>query len=121
MMTTSEERLKILKMIEEGKISAEEGTRLLAALGEGVRSRPSHKNLDPRNIRVRVTDTVTGKSKASVRLPINLVDAGLKIAASFVPDMGLEDLKEAFESGMTGKVVDIFDEEDCEHIEIYIE
>lgn len=27
----SEERMKILKMIEEGKISAEEGSKLLAA------------------------------------------------------------------------------------------
>ena len=31
-MTSVEERMKILKMIEEGKISAEEGTKLLAAL-----------------------------------------------------------------------------------------
>ena len=33
-MATAEERLKILKMIDEGKISAEEGAKLLAALTE---------------------------------------------------------------------------------------
>ena len=33
-MASSEERMKILKMIEEGKLSAEEGTKLLAALSE---------------------------------------------------------------------------------------
>ena len=33
-MATTEERLKILKMIEDGKISAEEGAKLLAALSE---------------------------------------------------------------------------------------
>ena len=31
-MASVEERMKILKMIEEGKLSAEEGTKLLAAL-----------------------------------------------------------------------------------------
>jgi hypothetical protein len=33
-MASVEERMKILKMIEEGKLSAEEGTKLLAALSE---------------------------------------------------------------------------------------
>ena len=33
-MASSEERMKILKMIEDGKLSAEEGTKLLAALSE---------------------------------------------------------------------------------------
>ena len=33
-MTSTEERLQILKMIEEGKITAEEGARLLSALGK---------------------------------------------------------------------------------------
>jgi len=33
-MASSEERMKILKMIEEGKLSAEEGTKLLSALSD---------------------------------------------------------------------------------------
>ena len=33
-MASSEERMKILKMIEEGKLSAEEGTKLLTALSD---------------------------------------------------------------------------------------
>ena len=36
-MTSVEERMKILKMIEEGKISADEGAKLLAALSESRR------------------------------------------------------------------------------------
>ena len=31
-MATNEERMKILRMIDEGKITAEEGARLLATL-----------------------------------------------------------------------------------------
>ena len=34
-MATTEERMKILKMIDEGKINAEEGAKLLSALDEG--------------------------------------------------------------------------------------
>jgi len=34
-MATTEERMKILKMVEEGKVSAEDGAKLLAALNEG--------------------------------------------------------------------------------------
>ena len=34
-MATTEERLKILKMIDDGKISAEEGAKLLSALSAG--------------------------------------------------------------------------------------
>ena len=37
-MATSEERLKILKMIEEGKINAEDGAKLLAALTDSRKS-----------------------------------------------------------------------------------
>jgi hypothetical protein len=37
-MTTSEERMRILQMIQEGKISAEEGAKLLEARGQ--RQRP---------------------------------------------------------------------------------
>ena len=33
-MATSEERIKILRMVEEGKITAEEGAKLLSALSE---------------------------------------------------------------------------------------
>ena len=34
-MATVEERMKILQMIQDGKISAEDGAKLLSALTEG--------------------------------------------------------------------------------------
>ena len=37
-MATTDERMKILKMIDEGKISAEEGAKLLAALTESQKT-----------------------------------------------------------------------------------
>ncbi|MDX1438151.1 MAG: hypothetical protein R3335_15170 [Anaerolineales bacterium] len=125
-MPTTEERMKILKMIKEGKITAEEGAKLLSALSESRSgaSRQASAVSDARKgwLRVRVTDLYTGKTKVNVNLPLGLVDAGMNIAQSFVPDMGMEEMAAAIkDSGMSGKIVDVIDEEDGEHVEIFIE
>lgn len=124
-MATAEERMKILKMIQEGKISAEEGAKLLAALRESRVPRRTAGGGDETKkgwLRVRVTDMATGKTKVNVNLPLGLVDAGMHIATQFVPEMGIEDLAEAIkQSTITGKIVDVIDEEDGEHVEIFIE
>jgi len=121
-MASSEERMKILKMIEEGKLSAEEGTRLLSALGHG--SRQGSTAGGAKWFRVRVTDVNTGRSKAIVQIPISLIDAGLKIGAHFAPELDgvdVTELMEALRTGMTGKIVDATDDEDGEHVEIFVE
>jgi hypothetical protein len=126
-MASSEERMKILKMIEEGKLSAEEGTKLLAALSEKRASTPPRGSGMPggaRWLRIRVTDVRTGRSKASVQIPLALVDAGMKIGAHFAPEVegvDMSNVMDAVRSGMTGKVIDVIDEEDGEHVEIYVE
>jgi hypothetical protein len=124
-MATSEERIKILRMIEEGKITAEEGAKLLAALAESRKPPPLTVGRGPggnsRWLRVRVTDTVTGKPKATVNLPLGLVDAGMNIAAQYAPDVAFDELIEAINAGAQGKIVEVFDEEDGEHVEIFIE
>jgi hypothetical protein len=124
-MATSEERVKILKMIEEGKITAEEGAKLLSALSESRKSdrKPPFRRSGggARWLRVRVTDMVTGKSKATVNLPIGLVDAGLNIASQYVPGIAFSELIEAIDAGAEGKIIDVMDEEDGEHVEIFIE
>jgi hypothetical protein len=126
-MASSEERMKILKMIEEGKLSAEEGTKLLAALSTPrlpTPPRPPGMPGSPRWLRIRVTDVRTGRSKASVQIPLALVDAGLKIGAHFAPEVegvDMTNVMEALRSGVTGKIIDVTDDEDGEHVEIYVE
>lgn len=124
-MATNEERLKILKMIDEGKITAEEGARLLATLSESRKAaakppRPGASG-GARWLRIRVTDMVTGKPKATVNLPLSLVDAGLNIASKYAPDIAFDELVSSINAGAEGKIIDVFDEEDGEHVEIYIE
>ena len=128
-MANSEEGMKILKMIEEGKISADEGSKLLAALSDTRRSipmppRPPGMGNSARWLRIRVTDTRTGRSKASVQIPLALVDAGMKIGAHFAPEVegvDMSNVMEALRMGVTGKIIDVTDDEDGEHVEIYVE
>jgi hypothetical protein len=128
-MANSEERMKILKMIEEGKISADEGSKLLAALSDSRRGmptppRPPGVGGAARWLRIRVTDTRTGRSKASVQIPLALVDAGMKIGAHFAPEVEGVDMSNVMDSirmGVTGKIIDVVDDEDGEHVEIYVE
>jgi hypothetical protein len=126
-MATTEERMRILKMIDEGKISAEEGAKLLSALSE---TRRGNSSLPPRApgaarwLRVRVTDVVTGRSKATVQIPLALIESGMKIGAHFAPEVegvDMPTIMEALRSGMTGKIVDVVDEKDGEHVEIFVE
>jgi hypothetical protein len=130
-MANSEERMKILKLIEEGKISADEGSKLLSALSDTRRGIPTPPRPPgggggggARWLRIRVTDTRTGRSKASVQIPLALVDAGMKIGAHFAPEVegvDMSNVMEALRMGVTGKIIDVVDENDGEHVEIFVE
>ena len=119
-MTTFEERMQILKMIEEGQITAEEGAKLLEALEEPAREREEGP---ARWFRVRVTDMFTGKHKVNINLPLGLVNIGAKIGAKFAApfDLNMEEILRAVKEGAQGKIVDVEDSEDGERVEIYIE
>lgn len=120
-MASSEERLKILQMIQEEKISAADGAKLLEALNRGAGHPGAARSDEGRYLRVRVTDMASGRNKVSVNLPLALVSAGVGIASKYVPGVAEVDLMEAIRSGMTGKVIDVIDEDDGDHVEIFIE
>jgi hypothetical protein len=127
MMATTEERMKILQMIREGKITAEEGAKLLSALSDVKKETKKtviRTSEGTRWFRVRVTDMATGKTKTSVNIPMGLMEWGLQIGAQFAPEVASIDTDEllaALQSGVEGKIVDVIDEEDGEHVEIFIE
>jgi hypothetical protein len=123
-MATTEERMKILKMIEEGKLSAQEGAKLLSALASANRPLGGLSASGAKWLRVRVTEVASGRSKATVQIPISLMEAGMKIGAHFAPEIdgvNMDQLMEALRSGMTGKIIDVVDDEDGEHVEIFVE
>jgi Asp-tRNA(Asn)/Glu-tRNA(Gln) amidotransferase B subunit len=129
-MATPEERVKILKLIQDGKISASQGVQLLEALQDPLRNRTESASGLPkatqvaRWFRVSVTDTDTGKVRVNVRLPVNLITAGVKMGARFSPEvegLDMEQLMTLIKAGEIGKIVDVVDEKDGEHVEVFLE
>ncbi len=129
-MNEPNERLQILKMIEAGQISAEEGIKLLRALEEGGKAHQQagaaapNASSQPRWFRVRVTDLATGRNKVNVNIPIGLVNVGMRLGARFAPNLDgtqIEEIVRAAKSGAQGRIADVEDVEDGERVEIFIE
>ena len=126
-----QEKLKILKMVEEKKISAEEAATLLEAL-EGCQGKPeqphaAQKDIRNRVIKIKVSDLDSGRVRVNLCLPVTIAH----IITSLIPDQELERMEEhginvnsimkAIESDATGKVFDVEDEMNRAHVEISIE
>ncbi len=142
-MATSEERMRLLKMVEEGKLSPEEAAKLLTLLTESASPRKgaasaaggtaneSASFVPPttraRTIRIRVMDARAGKRQANVdlALPIGLVGVLAKVADRFMPpnereNFNVNDVWAAIQSGATGKIVDVTGDHG-ERVEIIVE
>jgi len=122
-MVTSQERLKILQMLEHGKISAEEAAKLLEAAAQHEESRAVAATTG-RWLCIRVID-MGDKTVVNLRLPLKIAEWALR----FVPGkylelggIGKQDLAQAIEQAASaGKVqlVDIHDGK--QHVRIAIE
>jgi hypothetical protein len=79
----SEEKRKILEMLADKKITVDDAEKLLAAVAEPAAA-PGAKG--PKYLRVLVEPAPGNKEgdRVNVRVPLNLVRAGLKFA-SFIP------------------------------------
>lgn len=121
-MPTADERMRILKMIAEKQITAEEGARLLEALRPGGPTRDEARAV--RWLRVKVTNRHDGRTKLNVTIPISLVDVALKMGARFAPEMGGMDanvIQSAIHDGAQGRIFSLDDEDDQERVEIFVE
>ncbi|RKL61569.1 hypothetical protein DXT63_16060 [Thermoanaerobacteraceae bacterium SP2] len=116
-----EERMSILKMIESGTLSAQEGMELLAALDQKpVAAQTTGGNI--KWLRVRVYDMKSNRQKVNVNIPYGLVKFGLKfVPKEYVKDVNMDEIMEAVKNGEQGKIVDIFDEEDGVRVEVTVE
>ena len=124
----SEERARILQMVSENKIDAQEAARLLSALSNASPGAESQVETSQAGkakwFRVRVTDLETGRTKVNVNLPLSLVKVGLRVGARFSPeveDLDWDELMVAIQEGAAGKLVEVEDMEDGEKVEVYVE
>lgn len=123
------EKLQILNMVKDGKITTDEGVKLLEALENPVNTSNDivYTNGKAKWLKIKVFDPEDA-TKVNVTLPLSLINIGVKLAGKFSPefkDAGLteEDMEEIFEaikSGATGKIVDV-DSEDGTKVEVVIE
>lgn len=91
----SEDRRSILTMLAEGKITADEADRLLSALergspgvlpGAGL-APPDHNRPKPKYLRVTVDSDEEhgGPTKVNVRVPMQLLRAGVRLSSIIPP------------------------------------
>jgi hypothetical protein len=89
---SNDDRRKILEMLAAGKITADEAERLLAAMEKGpadageeeTAGNPRRK---PKYVRILVEDEGhKGPVKVNVRVPIQLLRAGVKLASLIPPE-----------------------------------
>lgn len=73
----NEEKLRILKMLEEGKVSAEEAARLMEALDK-TESRPKERDLKRKWLHIRVQEH--GRDTVNMKIPLALLKFGFKLA-----------------------------------------
>lgn len=137
----SDEKIKILEMIQNGKINAAEGLELLTALDDSFTKQERPTSMSSRFLRIRIT---SGQNKkVNVNLPIGLLKVATKFANIGMKCIPTEALQEMQKKGIdlstidfdelvnlidqglaTGKLVDIdTDDEEDGHtkVEIYVE
>lgn len=121
-MSQSEERMRILKLVESGQVSAEEGAQLLGALESTTPQSRVRAPATPRTVRVRVTDLHTHRQKVNVTIPSSLISIGIKLGTRLVPGgTTMDELLRSIDSGTTGRVYEVRDLEEGEQIEIFVE
>ncbi|MBM2620755.1 hypothetical protein JIG36_35170 [Actinoplanes sp. LDG1-06] len=107
----NEQRRQILQMLSEGKVTADEAERLLDALDRQQPEPPptpaAYPKARPKYLRVVVHSEEGGSdgpTRINVRVPIQLLRAGVKLA-SLVPPQAL--LKVNAELGKSGVPIDL--------------
>ncbi|MDT8898242.1 hypothetical protein QYE77_08170 [Thermanaerothrix sp. 4228-RoL] len=127
-----EERLRVLELVSQGKISAEEGARLIEALERGETTppptaepqTPTLRPAGPRWLRVRITDLHSERTLVNMRLPVSVLEAGLRLGARLGPSLTADQqahILRAVRAGYSGLILDVRHEEAGERVEILLE
>ena len=123
-MSNTDERFRILKLIESGQVTAEQGAQLIEALGEPASRERPRATQPPRTLRVRVTDLSTRRQKINVTIPVSLVEVGLKLGARLAPHVAganADEIMAKIDGGATGRIFEMQDLDQGERVEIFVE
>lgn len=134
-MTTAN-RKEILELLAKGKITADEAANLLTnpasetaeepkvAIAPTEPPAPKGDGSGPSWLHVRVKDAKSGRNKVTVNIPIRMMKLGFKIGQRFTPelnDLDWNEISTMMQDMESGVLVDVQDEEDGEHVQVYID
>jgi len=126
-----EEIKKILKMVEEKKITAEEAERLIEAIEpENTGLQQYDSSMDGHSgkfLKMKVVEN--GANKVNINVPLSLVEMGLKlgtqVGAQFEPklealkNIDFNEIIQSIKNGAQGKLVEI--EDDGTYVSVVVE
>lgn len=113
-----DERLQILRLLQEGKVTAEEAARLLEAVDHASKAAPSQRK---QYLRVHVTEG--GQTKVNVSIPLDLARFALRFIPKHVTvgsdDFDPDRIIELIQEGAEGKIAEIVDED--VRVDVFVE
>jgi hypothetical protein len=147
-MVDKNDRLKLLEKVAAGELSVGDAADLLNAARTAtdaptpppaeeaapkamkIKIEDETPSATPGNgktarwLRVRVNDLKTGEPRVSVNIPVRLMKFGMRIGSRFAPELADFDVDEL--TGMmgdmeSGLLVDVRDEKDGEHVQIFVD
>jgi hypothetical protein len=148
MSMSSEDRKELLNQLAEGEITASQAAELING---SKQEKPAQEEMShplsgsqtievtkqdiikmeqqdgegnrPTWFHVRVSDLKSGKNRVTVNIPLRLIGMGLNIGKRFAPELDGMDWSEIKSTLLEEKgiLVDVEDEEDGEHVLIYID
>jgi hypothetical protein len=124
MTTSTDERNRILSMIESGQITAAQAAQLLDTLLPDYEQ--SGGQMENRTVRIWMTDTSTNRRKmnTTATMPVYLVSVSLRLLACLVSqlnDSTIQNVIRALERGTTGRLLDVQDLEEGKRLEVFVE
>ena len=128
MVTSTDERNRILNLVESGQITATEAAQLLDALlmGHAQDHSRSDERSQSRTIRIWMSDVATTRKRINVTatMPLSLIQVTLRMLAHLAPQLNdntVQSVIHAIENGATGRLLDMQDLEEGKRIEIFVE
>ena len=123
-----DELTTILRLVSEGKLSAEEAAPIIEALGRQGPPRPPEPPTPPpgvvagkgRGRRVRIQVTERGRRVVDVRVPLAFAAMAARMVPG-IPDSYAALIEQAVETDTIGPIVDVAEDEDGDGVLISIE
>jgi len=130
----SDELATVLRLVSEGKLSAEEAAPIIEALGRHASKRPPGAPAGPpptwssagtvkgpgRGRRVRIQITERGRRVIDLRVPLAFAAMAARMVPG-IPDSYAALIDQAVETNTVGPIVDIAEDEDGDSVLISIE